>query len=294
MLLHKPVGATSFSLVQALQRQLDASPGKAWKLCHAGALDPFASGLLPVLVGSATRLFERVHELPKTYRATVRWGVETDSGDLHGREVRRAEASALTPERLAEALAPFLGWTEQVPPPTSNKRVDGERAWRKAQRGEAVELPPSRVFLGSARWLSHALPDASELELTCRGGFFVRSLARDLGRALGCGAHLGALVRTRIGPWALPVEGERLDLSGVAAWPWWPTLTLDDATWGLLRGGRTPLVVHANRRPPAWPWPEGFPPPAPCVLALHQGRLVALLEPVPGGFGVATLLLPPL
>ena len=188
-LLHKPVGVTSFSLVQP---ELGPVP-----VCHGGTLDPFAEGLLLLLAGPLTRTMELLHALPKTYVAEVVWGAETDNGDAGGKVVFTGDASALTPARLDEALAPLLGWTEQVPPPTSAKKIDGEPAYRKVHRGETVTLPPSRVYLHSARWLSHALPRSSRLLLTCRGGYYVRSLARDVGRALGCGAHLSALKKIR-------------------------------------------------------------------------------------------------
>lgn len=293
-LLHKPAGVTSHTLVRQVQAALEAVPGKAWKVCHAGALDPFATGLLPMLIGSATKLFERVHELPKTYEATVAFGAETDTGDAGGLVVRSGDAAALTAPTLEAALAPHLGWTKQVPPATSNKRVDGERAYVKAHRGEPVDLPPADVFLHQAAWVSHALPRSSVLRLTCRGGFYVRSLARDLGRALGCGAHLTALTRTQIGPWGDPGDGAVTALAGPDAVSWLPTLTLHDDEWGQLKAdGDRVVSVRARPKGPAWKMPDGFPPPSPLFVATHLGRVVALLEPRPGGYAVHTSLLPP-
>jgi tRNA pseudouridine55 synthase len=188
-LLHKPVGPTSFSLVQAAIKSVPPEH-KAPRICHGGTLDPFASGLLLILVEPATRLFNYLHDIPKTYQATVRWGVETDNGDPHGQVTFTGEASGLTPEKLESALAGFIGWHDQVPHPTSAKRIDGERAYVRAHRGETVIMPPTRVYLHEARWLSHDLPNTSRLELVCRGGYYVRALARDLGKLMGCGAHL--------------------------------------------------------------------------------------------------------
>src|SRR5688500_4896279 len=121
-LVHKPVGPTSFSVLESLRSKADG------KVCHGGALDPFASGLLLVLVEPATKLFDYLHDAPKVYEATIRWGVETDNGDPTGRPVVQGESTAPnTPERLEGVLRVFLGWHEQVPPATSNKRVGGER-----------------------------------------------------------------------------------------------------------------------------------------------------------------------
>ena len=191
----------------ATQAEAEGGRGKKLSICHGGTLDPFAEGLLLLLVGPATRLMDFLHPIPKTYEAEVVWGAETDNGDLHGRILREGSPAALTPAALDAALAGFLGFREQVPPAHSNKRVDGERAYVKAHRGEAVELPPSTVYLHAAEWLSHALPRRSRLRLTCKGGYYVRALARDLGRTLGCGAHLGKLRRTAIGPWLDPGPG---------------------------------------------------------------------------------------
>ena len=166
-LVHKPVGQTSFSLVRSLMEEVRAAGIRRDRLpiCHGGALDPFAEGLLLLLAGEATRLMDLLHAVPKTYVAGIAWGAETDNGDPLGRVVARAEAGGLTPERLEQALAAFIGWQDQVPPRTSNKRVAGERAYRKAHRGESFELPPSRVYLHEARWLNHRLPASSTLEL---------------------------------------------------------------------------------------------------------------------------------
>ncbi len=185
-LLHKPKGPTSFSLVQACIKSNDKL--KAPKICHGGTLDPFATGLLLILVEPATRLFDHLHAIPKIYEATIRWGIETDNGDPLGRVTFTGDPSPLRPRQLDEALKNFIGWQDQTPPPTSAKRIGGERAYQKAHRGETFDLPPSKVYLHKATWLSHNLPHESQLQLSVRGGYYVRALARDLGRLLGCGA----------------------------------------------------------------------------------------------------------
>jgi len=276
-LLHKPVGDTSFSFVQAaIESMRAAQPHRRPRVCHGGTLDPFAHGLLLLLVGSATRLFDHLHEVPKVYEATVRWGAETDNGDLHGKVISTGDASRLSADRLDEAIATFIGWQEQVPPATSAKRIGGERAYTKAHRGESVELPPSRVYLHEATWLSHDLPGESRLRVVVRGGYYVRALARDLGRLLACGAHLTALHRTAIGPWADPGSGNSIELHGRDLLPWLPSRLVSDQDVGELRGNRT--IPRGELLPPDWVLPQGFPEPELCVRAFHLGRFVFLLR----------------
>lgn len=280
-LVHKAVGQSSFDVIRGFKRRAFEAGQKKLALGHGGTLDPFAEGLLLVLAGQATRLMELMHPLPKTYVAEVAWGLETDTCDLHGKPVREGDASLLDPSRLEAALTPFLGWHDQVPPATSAKKIDGEAAYRKAHRGEVVEMRPSRVFLLSARWITHDLPRRSTLELTCRGGFYVRSLALDLGRALGCGAHLAALDRTAIGPWTDPGEGRERLLTGEDLVPWCPTRLLTEEEAEHLSHGRA--IPEGVSMPGAWALPDGFPDPAAPIRALHDGRLVALLRPAEDG-----------
>ena len=273
-LVHKEPGSSSFDVVRGFRREAAEAGRAKLALGHGGTLDPFAEGLLLVLAGQATRLMELLHPLPKTYLARVAWGAETDSGDHQGLVVAQGPAPEL--DRLQPALVPFLGWQEQVPPATSAKKIGGEAAYRKAHRGEEVVLPPSRVFLHQAEWVSHDLPRSSTLRLTCRGGFYVRSLARDLGRVLGCPAHLSALARTAIGPWDDPGPGTRNLVQGEGLVPWCPARELDEAEADHLRHGRP--IPLGSLRGPDWPLPAGFPDPDAPVRALHQGRLVALLR----------------
>jgi len=284
-LVHKAVGQSSFDVIRGFKRRAFEAGQKKLALGHGGTLDPFADGLLLVLAGQATRLMELLHPLPKTYVAEVAWGVETDTCDLHGKPLSEASAAHLTPEALEAALAPFLGWTDQVPPATSAKKIDGEAAYKKAHRGEDVVMKPCRVFLLSARWIAHDLrhdqPQRSTLELTCRGGFYVRSLARDLGRALGCGAHLTALRRSAIGPWGDPGEGRERLLTGGDLLPWCPSRLLTGEEAEHLAHGRA--IPTGEAVPATWPLPTGFPDPGAPLRALHEGRLVALLRPVEAG-----------
>lgn len=278
LLLHKPPGPTSFSLVQsAIDAARAARPDRRPRICHAGALDPFAHGLLILLSGPATRLFDHLHPIPKTYDATVRWGVETDNGDPLGKPVFTGDPTRLTPQQLDTALATFVGWHDQTPPATSNKRVGGERAYIKAHRGEHVVLPPSRVYLHEAQWLGHDLPRQSTLRIVARGGYYVRALARDLGRLLGCGAHLATLHRTAIGPYTDPGPGRQIEVHARDLLPWAPSRALTDQELGDLRQGRP--IPPGLIEPPDWPLPPNFPDPQARIRAFHRARLAFLLRP---------------
>lgn len=279
-LVHKPVGWTSFAIVKGFMREArEAGQGKL-AVGHGGTLDPFAEGLLLILAGQATRLMELMHPLPKTYEATVEWGRETDTCDHLGQAVSEAEPR-LDPAALDAALQAFLGWRDQVPPATSAKKIGGEAAYKKAHRGEEVVLPPSRVYLHEAAWLSHALPRRSVLRITCRGGFYVRSLARDLGRALGCGAHLSALHRTAIGPWSDPGLGSSTVITGEGLIPWCRARRLDEEEARRLGMGQA--ISLGGLEPPAWLLPAGFPDPAAPIRGLSGRKLVALLKASDGG-----------
>ena len=277
-LVHKAVGQTSFSLVQAFMEEIRAAGIRRDKLpvCHGGALDPFAEGLVLLLAGQAARLMDLLHPIPKTYVATLAWGTETDNGDLLGRVVARGEAQGLTAGRLDALLPELVGWRDQVPPATSNKRIDGERAYRKAHRGEPVELPPARVYLHEARWLSHRLPESSTLLLVTGGGYYVRSLARDLGRMTGARAHLSALRRASVGPWEDPAPARRIAVRGAALYPWCGSVAVDAKDVEALRSGKT--IRRRAVEPAPWSLPEGFPDPGAPLRALHDGALVAMLS----------------
>jgi tRNA pseudouridine55 synthase len=288
-LVHKPIGPSSHSVVESLRQSLPVRPGhRARRICHGGTLDPFASGLLLVLVEPATRLFDYLHAIPKVYDATIRWGVETDNGDPGGHVTFTGDASSLRPEKLNAALASFIGWHDQTPHATSAKRIDGERAYVKAHRGETFLMPPSKVYLHEATWLSHNLPHESELRLVVRGGYYIRALARDLGRLLGCGAHLTRLHRASIGPWSDPGSGQRAELHGRDLLPWAQTKILSDQEIGDLRKSGT--VAMDNLFAPDWGLPLGFPDPQAPVRGFHRDKMCFLLTPREGRLGLLTAL----
>jgi tRNA pseudouridine55 synthase len=293
-LVHKPVGQTSFSLVRTFMEEVRAAGIRRDRLpvCHGGALDPFAEGLLLLLAGQATRLMDLLHPVPKVYMAEIAWGVETDNGDLLGQMTKSADAGRLTAPLLDAALEKFLGWRDQVPPAHSNKRIQGERAYRRAHRGETVSLPPARVYLHEARFLAHDLPQRSTLRLACGGGYYVRALARDLGRETGALGHLTKLSRTAIGPWEDPAPGARVALRGEQLFPWCASRSLTAKELAQLRNGQD--IDRGAIDPPRWKLPESFPDPAAPVRALHQGLIVAMLREGAGKLRAAPLLQAPL
>jgi len=194
LLVDKPVGPTSHGLVVWARRSLGLR-----RIGHTGTLDPFASGLLVLLVGPATRLSEYLSGLPKVYLARALLGVSTDTHDALGRVVETAQTSRQpTLDEIEEGLSGFLGRIKQVPPQFSAKKVDGEPMYKKARRGEAVELAPVEVEISRIQVTGFTPPEVT-FEVECSGGTYIRALARDLGDRLSVGAHLTALRRTSVG-----------------------------------------------------------------------------------------------
>lgn len=193
----KPGGMTSRKVVDQVARLV--RPEKAG---HAGTLDPLATGVLIVCVGKATRLIETVQQHPKQYRARFLLGRQSDTDDVTGNvqlvkdalEVRRDEIEALLPR--------FLGRIEQRPPAYSAVHVEGRRAYQRARRGETVEIPRKTVEVFEIELLGFENQEL-ELSVCCGSGTYIRSIGRDLGELLGCGAVMSELVRTRIGPYRL-------------------------------------------------------------------------------------------
>lgn len=192
----KPPGLTSHDVVALVRRRLRA-PGAG----HLGTLDPAATGLLLVAVGAATRCVALWQGGEKTYEASVRFGVVTDSQDLQGEVLARHDAIASEAEIRAASLQ-FVGEIEQMPPMVSALKVGGERLHALARRGVTVERAPRRVRVSEWTWLEFALPEA-RIRVRCSGGTYVRTLAHDLGERLGCGAALAALRRLRSEPFDL-------------------------------------------------------------------------------------------
>jgi tRNA pseudouridine55 synthase len=199
VLVDKPAGPTSHDLVARARRALGTRA-----VGHAGTLDPFATGLLVLLVGRATRLARFAGGQPKTYLATAVLGARTDTDDATGEALPGGPGPVPTDrEVVAGAVAGFRGTAPQRPPAYSAKKVGGVRSYRRARRGEAVDLAPVEVTVHAIELVDWAPPRVT-FRATVSAGTYVRALARDLGEALGCGAHLVALRREAIG--ALRVE----------------------------------------------------------------------------------------
>ena len=193
-LVAKPAGPTSHDVVDIVRRALGEQ-----RVGHLGTLDPFAKGLLVLVVGRATRLAPFAADWPKTYEGVIRLGVTTNTDDLTGEVVTTAPWTGITPGQLAEVISSFRGTYEQRPPAYSAVKIDGERAYRRARRGEAVAPDPRSVEVKDLEILEAAVPDL-QFRATVSAGTYLRSLARDIGAKLGCGAHLTALCRTTVGP----------------------------------------------------------------------------------------------
>lgn len=196
LLLAKPGGMTSNFALQKARRLLNAV-----KAGHTGTLDPMATGLLPLTFGEATKFSADLLDADKAYRATLRLGVTTTTGDAEGEVTGRATVE-VTEEAVDVALSRFLGTTEQVPPMHSALKREGRPLYELARAGVVVERAPRQVLIRSLRRVEHA-GDSLTLDVECSKGTYVRVLAEDIGRVLGCGAHLTGLRRTRVGPLAL-------------------------------------------------------------------------------------------
>jgi len=194
IILDKPVGVTSTQAVARVKRIYNAA-----KAGHAGTLDPLASGILPIALGEATKTVPFAVDGLKAYRFMVRWGVETDTDDTEGVEV---ETSEKRPEKteIEDILARFTGDIEQVPPRYSAIKVDGARAYDLARDGDEFELKARTVQVSKLAVAEHIDADYCVLVAECGKGTYVRALARDIGRALGCLGHVRELRRTRVGP----------------------------------------------------------------------------------------------
>ena len=191
--LDKPVGITSTQAVGRLKFLFNAK-----KVGHAGTLDPLASGVLPVAFGEATKTVAVVQEGMKAYRFAVKWGAETDTDDAEGKPIAQSELRP-SAEAIVAALPPFIGVIMQTPPMYSAIKIAGERAYDLARDGAAFEIAAREIVVHRLELVAHG-GDESTFEADCGKGAYVRAIARDLGRALGCHGHVSLLRRLRVGP----------------------------------------------------------------------------------------------
>ncbi len=273
LLVDKPAGVTSFDVVAIVRRALGIK-----SVGHTGTLDPFATGLLVVLTGKATRLARFLDGMPKVYSATVRLGQGSDTDDSTGVLGTRTSHSALRTEDVAAALASFRGTQQQMPPVYSAKKIDGQRAYARARKGEAVVLQAVEVTIHSVELLRYEWPDA-EVRVSVSSGTYIRSLARDLGTKLGVPAHCAALRREKIGEFKVTDAQTLETLQGAGAQgrsgaglsmlqlvTHLPMQVLDDEELARIKHGRQ--VLTTERTGP--------------IALVHVGELIAVAEVVDG------------
>lgn len=193
LLIDKPGGITSHDVVSRVRKRLDIR-----RVGHSGTLDPLATGLLVVAVGPATRFLQYLQQEPKEYVCTFRFGIETDTFDSEGDTVRQSDVPEDLAARIAAELPSFVGKIDQIPPMFSAVKRDGKPLYVYARKGEVVEREPRKVSITEFRLLDTEGPDA-RFRIVCSRGTYVRTLAQDLGAKVGCGAHVTAIRRTRVG-----------------------------------------------------------------------------------------------
>lgn len=254
LVIDKPAGLTSTTVVNKVRWALDAK-----KAGHAGTLDPDATGILAVALGEATKTVPYVTDALKAYRFTVRFGIATNTDDADG-DVIDTSDNRPSDADIAAALPGFVGDIMQVPPAFSAVKVDGERAYAKARAGEDVTLEARPLFVESLEMVARPDPDHAEFDMVCGKGGYVRSIARDLGQALGCLGHVTTLRRIWSGPFELEdaitldevealartpeLDAKLLPLSaGLMDLPELPT-TVEGAT--RLRNGNPGMVIAAD------------------------------------------------
>ena len=272
LVVDKPIGLTSHDVVQIIRRGTGIR-----RAGHTGTLDPRASGVLVVLVGPAVRLSEYVSASDKRYQATIRLGSSTDTYDSEGEVTGIGSIDDIDEDQFEGILQSFVGEIQQVPPPYSAVKVKGRKAYEMARKGEEVDLEPRKINVYSLEVLEWAPPEVV-IDVYCSSGTYVRSLANDLGKQLGTGAHLIGLRRTKSGRFTLrdAVPLRRLKESFDAG-DWYKYLipaadALGDWPAVELNGDQVELVRHGHRieaEPGSRGWARGI---------SQQGDLVALLE----------------
>lgn len=255
LLLDKPVGITSNSALQKVKRLFDAR-----KAGHTGNLDPLASGLLPICLGEATKLSAFLLDADKVYEGTCKLGVRTASADAEGEVIETRPVGNIEEARVREVLESFLGDIEQIPPMHSAIKIDGQPLYKLAHQGIEIERKPRRVTIHDLM-LERCEGDELDIRVHCSKGTYIRTLAEDIGEALGCGAHLSRLRRTAVGPFHEQpmVTLEQLEVlvsEGVSALDAkllpmeealakWPSLQLTETTTYYIRQGQPVVVPQA-------------------------------------------------
>lgn len=201
LLVDKPAGISSFGVVGRIRWALSRIAGKKVKVGHTGTLDPFATGLLVLVVGSYCKRASEFSKLDKTYKATMRLGWTSSTGDPEG-ELTEANSRAPTKTELQNALAKFVGSITQTPPIYSAIKINGQRAYKLARQGQQVEVPPRMVMVKKLDLISYNYPNA---EIMCEvgSGTYIRTLVEDIGKELNAGAYCTELRRTKVDKWSV-------------------------------------------------------------------------------------------
>jgi len=220
VVVNKPSGPTSFDVVRRVKGIY-----KVKRCGHTGTLDPTATGVLPICIGNATKVAGFISDGEKEYEALIRFGETTDTQDAAGKTLSRKACDGVTETRLLEELKTFTGLIEQTPPMYSARKVDGQRLYALARQGIEVERQPRSVFVDEASLQSFTGPTAhpdggttvfdASIYVRCSKGTYLRTMAHDLGELFGCGAHLRALRRTKVGPFTLD---DSVGLDELMAW----------------------------------------------------------------------------
>jgi tRNA pseudouridine55 synthase len=283
IILDKPLGLGSTTAVSAVKRILREAGEPKTKVGHGGTLDPLASGVLPIALGEATKLAGRMLDATKAYDFTIRFGEETDTLDAEGEVVTRSDARP-TPDQVEVALPRFTGEIEQIPPAFSALKVGGKAAYARARAGEEVELKARKIKIFELRTVD-ATADSVTLSATVSKGTYIRSLARDISRALGTVGHVSYLRRTRAGPFSIE-SAISLDFLEEAAKARALTRTvlplvaaLDDIPALPVTPDQAQLLRHGQRL-------SGFPAKPGLQLATSEDTPVALVEALADGLKV--------
>lgn len=292
LVVDKPGGKTSHDVVEEVRRRLRARAG------HAGTLDPQATGVLLVCTGAATRLAQFLQDHDKVYQGVVRLGWATDTYDAQGEPLAEpVEPPQLEQREVARQLEQFVGEIEQVPPAYSAKKVRGEPAYRRVRRGERVQPEPVRVTIHEIELLGVEGGEI-RLRLRCGAGTYVRTLARDLGEALGCPSHLAGLRRLRSGPFGVDAaitwdelvssEAEALEARLVPPaemLPEWPAAVVDAHGSKLVAHGGVvePASIVERRAGSSGELPSYAPDNRWARVLDGAGRMLAAAELLPGG-----------
>jgi tRNA pseudouridine55 synthase len=238
LLLDKPVGLSSNHALQRAKRALDAQ-----KAGHTGTLDPFATGLLVCCLGRATKISGSMLNADKAYLATIALGEETDSGDLTGVVLQRAgeDFIGVSQAQISEVLESFVGQQMQIPPMVSALKRDGKPLYEYARQGIVLEREPREITIRHIHLVSFE-PKRVVIEVSCSKGTYIRTLAQDIGRVLGCYAHLSALRRTQVGPFLLD-QAVELEALQTMAEPETVVLGMNELPEGLLPLAKNALTI---------------------------------------------------